>query len=151
MAGTYSILLQLPHQSNKFVMLLRSTNKNGPKELLQWHNRLGHPFFALLKKMFHRLFLSSYHYLVNLRSIVASFTLLAIEEVHLLLILCILMYGVLLLLSLFSFHYFVTFVDDYRRTTWVYLLNAKSDFFILLSHSYGFHTIRCQSLNFSFG
>lgn len=31
--------------------------------------------------------------------------------------------------SLFRFHYFVTFVNDYSRTTWVYLLKTKSDVF----------------------
>lgn len=29
--------------------------------------------------------------------------------------------------SLFDFKYFVTFVDDYSRATWVYLLKNKSD------------------------
>lgn len=36
-------------------------------------------------------------------------------------------WGSSLTVSLFGFHYFVTFVDDYSRTMWVYLLKTKSD------------------------
>lgn len=43
--------------------------------------------------------------------------------------LCILMYGVLFLLLISGFRFFVTFVDDYSRTTWVYLLKQKNDVF----------------------
>lgn len=39
------------------------------------------------------------------------------------------MFGDLPLQSLFGFPYFVTFFDDYSRTTWVYLLKTKSDVF----------------------
>jgi Integrase core domain/GAG-pre-integrase domain len=36
------------------------------------------------------------------------------------------------------FKYFVTFIDDYSRTTWVYLLKAKSDVFLYFQEFYIF-------------
>lgn len=48
--------------------------------------------------------------------------------VYLLFLLCIQMYGVLPhVTSLFGYQYFVTFVDDFTSTKWVYLLHAKHE------------------------
>lgn len=36
------------------------------------------------------------------------------------------------LVSLFSFRYFMTLVDEYLRTTWVYLLKSMHEFFSII-------------------
>ena len=38
-------------------------------------------------------------------------------------------WGLCLVVSLTGFRYFVTFVDDYSRTTWLYLMKNRSELF----------------------
>lgn len=97
---------------------------------MQWHNILGHPSFPLLLEIFPTLSLSSkfhcepcelgkhcrsvYH-VINKRNSI-PFHLVHVD-----------VRGPAPTISLFGFRYFVAFIDDYSRATWVYLLKAKSD------------------------
>lgn len=46
------------------------------------------------------------------------------------------------IISLFGFKYFITFMDDYSRVTWVYLLKNKSDVFVAFKSFY--HMVATQ-------
>lgn len=52
---------------------------------------------------------------------------------------------------LFGFRYFVTFVDDYSRITWVYLLKAKSDVFFAMSSLSNWFVLNLMLKFVSFG
>lgn len=113
-------------------MLQQSTPTISFPNFIQLHNRLGHPFFSLLHKMFPTLsFSSKFHcepseFAKHYRSIYLTSN--KRSSVHFYLVHSY-MWGPTPTVSFFGFRYFVTFVNDYSRATWVYLLKAKSDVF----------------------
>ena len=99
----------------------------------EFHCRLGHPSLPLLKKLYlqfsslsslncescqyaklHQVHLSPR---VNKRAF-APFELIYYD-----------VWGPCLVLSLIGFKYFVTFVDDFSRVTWLYLMKSRSELF----------------------
>ena len=46
------------------------------------------------------------------------------------------MFRVLVKLSPIGFKYFLTFVDDFSRATWLYLMKDRSEFFFLILMSF---------------
>ena len=111
------------------LVVLKPIACSGVTTLFETHCRLGHPPLPLLKKLcpqfssmlsldcescqfakHHRL---SYSLRVNKRAS-APF-----EDV----------WGLCPVVSLIGFQYFVTFVDDYSRTTWLYLMKNRSELF----------------------
>ena len=50
------------------------------------------------------------------------------------------MWGPCLVVSLTGFRYFITFVDDYSRTTWLYLMKSRSELFSHFSFCAEIHT-----------
>jgi hypothetical protein len=100
-----------------------------------WHQRLGHPFFLILQRMFPALFLHnnvskfqcetcelSKHHRVSFSPSInksdAPFVLVHTD-----------VWGPSRVVSLSGYRWFVYFIDDFSRTTWVYLLKDKSDMF----------------------
>lgn len=114
----------------------KNLNKSSFEELSQWHNRLGHPSFSLLKQLFPQLGsphsqlrcepckLAKHCHLVYLISHIRSSSPFNLVHSDI--------WGPSPAVSLFGFRYFITFIDDYSRATWVYLMKAKSDVFSIV-------------------
>jgi len=100
-----------------------------------WHQRLGHPSFLILQHMFPVLFLhnnvskfqcetcelSKHHHVSFSPSINKS-------DAHFVLVHTV-VWGPSRMVSLSGYQWFVSFIDYFSRTTWVYLLKNKSDVF----------------------
>jgi hypothetical protein len=98
-----------------------------------WHQRLGHPSFLISQRMFPALFLhnniskfqcatcelSKHHRLSFSPSINKSDAPFVLVHTD--------VWGPSRMVSLSNYRWFVCFIDDFSRTTWVYLLNDKSD------------------------
>ena len=97
------------------------------------HYRLGHPFLFLLKKLYPQFSsLSSFNcescqyaklHRVHLSPRVNNRAFAPFELVHLD------VWGPCPVVSPIGFRYFVTFVDDYSRTTWLYLMKNHTELF----------------------
>jgi transposase InsO family protein len=107
-----------------------------------WHQRLGHLSFLILQQMFPALFLHnnvskfqcetcelSKHHRVSFSPSInnsdAPFVLVHTD-----------VWGPSRVVSLFGYRWFVSFIDDFSRTTWVYLLKDKSDMFSVFQMFY---------------
>lgn len=122
----------LDSSSSVATSAIKGNTSSIPDELSLWHRRLGHLSFPVIRKMFpHISFLSldifcepyqlikhcksTYPNSINKKSSV-PFSLVHSN-----------VWGPAPTISLSSFKYFVTFVDDCSRATWLYLLKHKSD------------------------
>ena len=110
-------------------------NKDVNLEILQWHRRLGHPSFFVLKKLYLSLFLRTQQeslfcdaceyakhtrnsYPLNNNKSTIPFMTIHSD-----------VWGPTQTPSLSGSRWFVTFIDCCTRMTWVYLLKAKSEVF----------------------
>ena len=105
------------------------------RQVWLWHRRLGHPSFSYLKRLFPRLFsnlheydfrcetciLAKSHrvpYPISLKKCETPFTLIHSD-----------VWGPAPILISSGVRWFVTFVDDCTRMTWLYLMKNKSEVF----------------------
>lgn len=102
-----------------------------------WYQWLGHPSFSLLQRLFHSSFLhnnvskfksdtckhTKHHRVSFPLSFNKSFEPFVIVHSN--------VWDPSRVISLFGFCWFVSFIDDYYRTTWVYLLKDKRDVFLV--------------------
>jgi transposase InsO family protein len=100
-----------------------------------WHQRLGHPSFLILQRLFPSLFLhnnvskfqceicelSKHHRVSFYPSINKSDALFVLVHTD--------VWGPSRVVSLSGYRWFVSFIDDFSRTSWVYLLKDTSDVF----------------------
>lgn len=111
---------------------IKGNDSSTSYELSLWHHRLGHLSFLVIRNMFPHISFtqsnsycepyqlaehcrSNYSVSINKKSSV-PFDIVYFD-----------VWGPALTTSLSSFKYFVTFVDDCSRPTWLYLLKYKSD------------------------
>lgn len=111
------------------------------QQLLQWHQRLGHLSFRVLEKLFPTLFQQCIEktsfcdacefakhswtsYSSSNDKSIAPFRIVHSN-----------VWGPSWLMLLFGFQWFVTFIDCYSCTTWVYLLHSKMRYFLASSCS----------------
>jgi len=102
-------------------------------EIWLWHKRLSHPLFGYIRRLFSSLFANcklsdficetcamanSHHAIFPLSSnkVASPFSLVHSD-----------VWGPFLIFTANGMKWFVTFVDDCTRMTWVYLLKYKSD------------------------
>jgi hypothetical protein len=109
-----------------------------------WHQCLGHPSFLILQCMFPALFLhnnvsefqceacekklSKHHHVSFSPSINKSDAPFVLVHTD--------VWGPLQVVSLSGYRWFVSFIDDFSRTTWVYLLKDKSNVFSVFQMFY---------------
>lgn len=104
-----------------------------------WHRRLGHPCTKVLSQVFHQLDLS-----MNKVDFCASCQYgkshrlpTSLSDFHAnvpLDVVCSDVWGPAPVLSLEGYRYYVSFVDDHSRYTWIYPLRAKSEVFTAFMH-----------------
>lgn len=102
--------------------------------LVRWHSCLGHISFPMLRKLFLGLCssISNFHYETcelakycpPFYSPCTSRNTTPFSLVHFD------VWGLTRITSLFGFHYFVTFFDDYFKATWIYLLYSEHEVFL---------------------
>lgn len=109
------------------------SHTNSSDIILLWHNRLGHPPFFVLKKLFPELFkyvnpsifycescvLAKHHRIsfpIKEPQILSPFSLIHSD-----------VWGPSRVANISGSRWFVTFIDDYTRLTWVYLMKSKSE------------------------
>ena len=116
-----------------------------PHQILLWHHRLGHPhsrvLYSVLKTVFSSLSLSmidevcssceycisaKMHRLYLNKSSIVSTSILEIVHSD--------VWGPSPITSLLGFNYYVLFVDDYTRFTWLFLLKSKSEVLFMFKH-----------------
>ena len=129
---------------------LLGVNKDVRQEIIQWHRRLGHPSFFVLKKLFPKLFTNlsvetlfcdacefAKHTRVSypLSNCKSSIPFMTIHSD---------VWGPTKTVSLSGCRWFVTFIDCCTRTTWVYLLKSKSE---VASSFKSFHKMVCTQFN----
>ena len=120
------------------------------REAWLWHQRLGHPSFSLLSHLFPSLIrnkhipdalceaceLSKHHratFNLSMNKSTIPFQLVHID-----------VWGPSHISSLHGYKWFVTFIDDFSRTTWVYLMKEKSDVFSIFKN---FHKMICTQFS----
>lgn len=145
------MLYILEHGTPALVVALHSKDLNASFEL--WHSHLGHVSFSiiqLLNKLGHLAITS----LLPKPNICSSCQLTKSKRLPfdvnekrassiLQLVHCDL-WGHALIDSTDGFRYYVVFVDDYFRFTWLHLLHAKSEFFDVLLK---FHALVCNQFS----
>jgi hypothetical protein len=67
---------------------------------------------------------------------VCLFLLVSIKVMHLFVLVHTDLWGLSRVVSLFGYRWFVSFIDDFFRTTWIYLLKDKSDVFSMFHMFY---------------
>lgn len=114
------------------------------RQIWLWHCRLGHPSFGYMKYLFPALFSNMLisdlkcetcilakshraHYPLSMNKSTVPFALIHSD-----------VWGPSPISTISGFHWFVIFVDDYTRMTWLYLLKHKNE---VLSIFQSFHTM----------
>ncbi|CAL5365889.1 unnamed protein product [Camellia sinensis] len=123
-----------------------TTSSTTPTDVWLWHRRLGHPSFHLLKHLFPSSFanhhvsdflcescqLGKQHrasFAPSLNKSLVPFSLIHSD-----------VWGPSRVLSVKGHRWFVTFIDDFSRATWVYLMKDKSEVFSVFRT---FHKMIC--------
>ncbi|KAK8951871.1 hypothetical protein KSP39_PZI004884 [Platanthera zijinensis] len=124
---------------------LSSTRSPTLDDLRRWHQRLGHPSPLYLTKLFpvfHQLFQSfSCDACEQSKHVRRRSTHLSVPSLYPFDVIHSDVWGPSRVLSLSGYKWFVTFIDCYSRTTWLYMLNKKSD---VLSCFLKFHKMVIQ-------
>lgn len=108
-----------------------SCNDSGLNHVLLWHQRLGHPNFAYLKKLMPHLF-SNIHLCelkcdtcILAKQTRASYIPKGYESSSPFNLIHLDIWGPSRVASINGAKWFITFVDDHTRLTWVYLMKSK--------------------------
>ncbi|KAJ7950679.1 Retrovirus-related Pol polyprotein from transposon TNT 1-94 [Quillaja saponaria] len=120
------------------------------QQLVQWHRRLGHPSFLVLGNMFpdllkhctmNNLLCDACEFAKHKR---ASYPLLNNKSTTPFALIHSDVWGPSRVVSLSGYKWFVTFIDCFSRTTWVYLLRAKNEVFTCFQM---FHKLVCTQFD----
>ena len=113
------------------------SNLNNDREVFLWHYRLGHPKFLYLEKLFPELFSNKkpqfFHCeICNLSKQTRSFyPNQNYKESHPFTVIHSDVWGLARVPHITGARWFVTFIDDYTRLTWVYLMKEKNEVSII--------------------
>ncbi|KAJ7961715.1 Retrovirus-related Pol polyprotein from transposon TNT 1-94 [Quillaja saponaria] len=130
--------------------LQSSASITSQQQLVQWHRRLGHPSFLVLGNMFpdllkhctmNNLLCDACEFAEHKR---ASYPLLNNKSTTLFALIHSDVWGPSRVVSLSGYKWFVTFIDCFSRTTWVYLLRAKNEVFTCFQM---FHKLVCTQFD----
>ncbi|KAJ7954402.1 Retrovirus-related Pol polyprotein from transposon TNT 1-94 [Quillaja saponaria] len=130
--------------------LQSSASITSQQQLVQWHRRLGHPSFLVLGNMFpdllkhctmNNLLCDACEFAKHKR---ASYPLLNNKSTTPFALIHSDVWGPSRVVSLSGYKWFVTFIDCFSRTTWVYLLRAKNEVFTCFQM---FHKLVCTQFD----
>ncbi|KAJ7951046.1 Retrovirus-related Pol polyprotein from transposon TNT 1-94 [Quillaja saponaria] len=130
--------------------LQSSASITSQQQLVQWHRRLGHPSFLVLGNMFpdllkhctmNNLLCDACEFAKHKR---ASYPLLNNKSTTPFALIHSDVWGPSRVVSLSGYKWFVTFIDCFSRTTWVYLLCAKNEVFTCFQM---FHKLVCTQFD----
>ncbi|KAJ7968090.1 Retrovirus-related Pol polyprotein from transposon TNT 1-94 [Quillaja saponaria] len=130
--------------------LQSSASITSQQQLVQWHRRLGHPSFLVLGNMFtdllkhctmNNLLCDACEFAKHKR---ASYLLLNNKSTTPFALIHSDVWGPSRVVSLSGYKWFVTFIDCFSRTTWVYLLRAKNEVFTCFQM---FHKLVCTQFD----
>ena len=130
--------------------VLKKKKKERKSEIWLWHRRLGHASFGYVKKLFPSLFanfdVSSFKCDVCefAKSHRASFPLTWNKSPVPFMIIHYDVWGPYLFATLDGSHWFITFIDNCIRMTWVCLMKSKSEVNLLFQN---FHKMVCSQYN----
>ncbi|XP_062095144.1 protein FAR1-RELATED SEQUENCE 11 isoform X2 [Humulus lupulus] len=149
-SGLYNFDLFPPAQvDNAFISGCISANNN---DIIRWHYRLGHPSFSYLKYLFPKLFQNKD--LSLLKCEICQFA------KHTRAVFCSVPYkstrpfnfihsdiwGPSRITNTTNTKWFITFIDDHTRVSWVFLLKSKSDASMIFKNFHsGQKSIQCKS------
>lgn len=144
--GLYVLDLGVDSSKHHQQAHLTSLSDSSTEKILLWHHRLGHPSFYLLQHLFPSLLanknvstlkcesceLGKHHrasFYPSINKSIIPFTLIHTD-----------VWGPSRVASLKGHRWFVSFVDDCSRTTWVYLMKDKSEVHAIFKE---FHKMIC--------
>ncbi|KAJ7946112.1 Retrovirus-related Pol polyprotein from transposon TNT 1-94 [Quillaja saponaria] len=127
-----------------------SSTTSSQQELVQWHHRLGHPSFLVLGNMFPNLIkqctmsnltCDACEFAKHTRS---SYPPQNIKSTSPFVLIHSDVWGPSRAVSVSGYRWFVTFIDCYSRTTWVYLMRTKNEVFQCFQM---FHKLICTQFD----
>ncbi|KAJ7954112.1 Retrovirus-related Pol polyprotein from transposon TNT 1-94 [Quillaja saponaria] len=127
-----------------------SSTTSSQQELVQWHRRLGHPSFLVLGNMFPNLIkqctmsnltCDACEFAKHTRS---SYPPQNIKSTSPFVLIHSDVWGPSRAVSVSGYRWFVTFIDCYSRTTWVYLMRTKNEVFQCFQM---FHKLICTQFD----
>lgn len=130
--GLYYFESESASSSNLSYTHLSSSNSSSNKEIELWHKRLGHPIFPYLKKLFPSLFKDKNHQdfqceVCELAKHRVRFSAQPHKESQPFSLIHSDIWGPSRINNISGARWFITFIDDHTRVSWVYLLKEKSE------------------------
>ncbi|KAK2452382.1 putative mitochondrial protein [Trifolium repens] len=122
-----------PRQTHNAVRVESSSQSNKDSAIMLWHYRLGHPNFLYLKKMFPSLFANKNPKLFQCevcqfsKHVRHSYSMLPYKASHPFSLIHSDVWGPSRIKNITGSRWFVLFVDDHSRITWLFLMKEKSE------------------------